>query len=160
MELKVRNSKDNEWGFVEGFKVWRWDNKGYVEATVGVTVDGNFTKPYVRRGGDFIPLSEIEETIGIDKYIKAKKPFYSLLKDCFVVKVRVGMNFITGETDEERSSFEVYTANTRKPHTEDTLPMMKIREVPDKVTELMQVKLMPLLGECGGDREKFLRSRL
>lgn len=97
MELKVRNSKDNEWGFVEGFKVWRWDNKGYVEAVVGVTVDGNFTKPYVRRGGDFIPLSEIEESIGIDKYIKAKKPFYSLLKDCFVVRVRVGMNFLQGK---------------------------------------------------------------
>lgn len=160
MELKVRESKTNEWGFVEGFKKWNYLNKGYIEAVVGVTVSGSFTVPYVYRKDEFLPASVIDKEIGIDKYIKAKKPFYSLLSDGFVVKIRAGMDFITGELIENGSSFEVYTVNTRIGRKGDKVPMMRVREVPDNIVTLMNDKLIPELAKCGGDREIFLRLRM
>ena len=158
MELKIKKSKDNKWGFVETFKVWRYLNPvGYVEAVVGVSYDGKFTKPYVFRGEEFIPLQEINEEMGIEKYIKAKKPFYSLLTDGFVAKVRVYINFETGEYIEDKSSYVVYSVVGSK--DEKVAFTKRLREVPSKVDDCMK-KLMKELSSNAENREKFLSSRL
>jgi hypothetical protein len=159
MEIKVKESKNNEWGFVESFKEWNYFGKGYIEVVTGVTNSGDYTEPYVYRKNEFVPLSVIDDEIGIDKYIKAKKPFYTLLSDGFIVKIRAGLDFTNGEILHEKSAFEVYTVNSRIGRKDNMVPMMRIREVPESVVDLMWNKLIPELSKCLGNREEFLRDR-
>lgn len=160
MELKVKLDKNSKWGFVESFKQWNYMNKGYIEVIVGVTVEGNFTIPYVYRKGEYIPLSTIEKEMGIEKYIKAKKPFYSLMSDGFVVRLRSRVDFGKKEYLPEESDFDVYSINSRMGKKGDLVPMIRVREVPENITTLMNEKLLPELAKCFGDRAVFLRSRL
>lgn len=160
MELKVKLDKNNKWGFVESFKQWNYMNKGYVEVIVGVTVEGNFTTPYVYRKGEYIPLRVIEEEMGIEKYIKAKKPFYSLMSDGFVVRLRSRVDFEKKEYLPEDSDFDVYSINTRMGKKGDMVPMIRVREIPENINTLMTEKLLPELAKCFGDRTVFLRSRI
>lgn len=158
MELKIKKSRDNKWGFVEAFKKWKYLNPvGYIEVVVGVDTKGQFTKPYVFRGEEFVSLKSINEEMGIEKYINAKKPFYSLLEDCFVAKLRVYVNFDTGEYIEEKSTYDVYSVVG---FDGDKVGFTKrIREVPEAIDTCMK-KLMKELSESYNSREEFLLKRL
>lgn len=159
MDVKVKGSKTNNWGFVEKYRKYSYLGKGYIEAIVGVTFDKRMTEPYVFKGEEFIPLRDIIGTVGIDKYIKAKKPFYSLLKDGFLVKLVANVDFEEGKYISEKSTFEVFSLNSVVPSKEGTLKFKTLLEVPEPVKELMK-DMLQVLGESMGDREKFLLARI
>lgn len=157
MNLKVKKSKTNEWGFVESYRVYEPVGRGYIEAIVGITADGKFTKPYIYRGEEFIPLEEVDKEVSVSKYIKAKKPFYSKLADCFVVKMRASVYIYDKKYYKDSSSFEVYTFNELS-SLGDTVSFKKVLNVPEAINVIME-GLLRELGESFGDREKFLRGR-
>lgn len=159
LRVKARKSKYNEWGFLEKYKTYRYYETGYVEALTAVTTDKKLAPVYVFRGDDFIPLEEIADTVGIDKYIKAKKPFYSKIKEGFLVVLKAQVNFVTGEYFPEKSTFEVYTLSGMPLDVSKGLPFNKVLDVPKEFRDVVEEPLR-ILGESLGDREKFLRSRL
>ena len=75
MKLKIKSDINGNFGFVEEFKPYVYDTKA---VTVKMIVDaGNkMSEPYVMRGGRFIPAKQIEVEMGIDKYVRSKKPSY------------------------------------------------------------------------------------
>lgn len=160
MKLTIRKSKDDKWGFVETYSSYSYLLKGSITVTVGVTVDGTLTKPYVLRGEEFIPLSQIEEEMGIEKYIKAKKPFYSLLSDGFIVQLKVGLDFRTGEYLPDKSCYTVYKVTDKKVISpiECELSLVRILDTTDKLNELME-NLGKEIASYKGDRATFLRAR-
>lgn len=160
MKLTIRKSKDDKWGFVETYSSYSYLLKGSITVTVGVTVDGTLTKPYVLRGEEFIPLSQIEEEMGIEKYIKAKKPFYSLLSDGFIVQLKVGLDFRTGEYLPDKSCYTVYKVTDKKVISpiECELSLVRILDTTDKLNELME-NLGREVASYKGDRATFLRAR-
>lgn len=161
MKVTIRKSKNDEWGFVESYSSYKYLNKGSITTLVGVSVDGTLTKPYVLRGEEFIPLSQIDEEMGIDKYIKAKKPFYSLLTDGFLVQLKVGLDFSTGEYLPEKSCYIVYKIAGKKVISpiECELNLVRLLETTDKINDLM-VSLSKEIASYKGDKELFLRKRM
>lgn len=166
LNLKVRISEDGQWGFVEKYRNYSYPSHEYVEAVVGVSADGTFVKPYILKDDKFYPAKVIEDEMGIKKYLNAKKPFYSLFSDGFVVKIRAGLSITKDGCTyvPERSYFTAYTPvrNSISGEPEmvgDYLVMMKIKEVTDILSSKMEV-LMRQLGESSWDREKFLKGRM
>lgn len=161
MKLTIRKSKDDKWGFVETYSVYSYLNKGSVTVTVGVTVDGTLTKPYVLRGEEFIPLSQIDEEMGIEKYIKAKKPFYSLLSDGFIAQLKVGVDFLTGEYLPDKSCYTIYKIANKKvvSPVECELSLVRLLDTTDKLNDLM-ISLSNEIATYKKDKELFLRKRL
>lgn len=161
MDITVRKSEDNIWGFVETFTTYQTIEEGNIKCTLSITPEGKFSTPYVLRDGVFIPLKQIEEEMGIDKYIKAKKPFYSLLNDGFIVFMKCGLNYVSHTYIPEKSAFTVYKVGSKSVESpsKGTLHLVSLLEVPDNVTELLHHLASELI-KCNGDREKFLRSRI
>lgn len=160
MVIHVRRSKDNAWGFPETFKKYSYEGIGYVEVLAVVNPMGELSEPYVFRGEQFIPASQIDEEMGIEKYIKAKKPFYCLLSDGFIVSIRAGVNFITGEFLPEKTSYTVYNVRSTSYTSINagTIQLMSILELPENVKELLD-GLSKKVADCGGDRIAYLKSR-
>lgn len=164
MKLTVRMSdKSPKWGYVEKFDVYRYDNEGFITVITGLHVIGpgeaTLTQPYVLRGGEFIPLNVIEEEMGIAKYIKAKKPFYSLIEDGYVIQLKVRLNFETGEYIPKKSILEVYTPEIKNCGVLDgTMFLRRILSHPPKLKELLH-SLAAEVATCKGDKEVFLKSR-
>lgn len=160
MVIKVRRSKDNVWGFPETFKSYIYDGMGYVEVSAVVTPTGELSSPYVYRGEQFIPASQIDEEMGIEKYIKAKKPFYSLLNDGFIVTIRAGVDFINKKFLPEKTSYSVY--NIGKISNNDInfgeIQLVGILELPENVRNLLD-KLSEQVAKCNGDRVAYLKGR-
>lgn len=159
MDLNIKKGESNIWGFAETFQIYRYDDKGTITVTLVVSHEGRLSNPYVFRGGDFVPASQIHEEMGIQKYLKAKKPFYSRLSDGFIVKLRVGTNFLTGEYIPETSVHDVFEiSKTSVQVNSGKLTVRRLLEIPDKVKELME-ELSKEVAKCKGDRETFLISR-
>lgn len=161
MDVVIRKSMDNVWCFVEEFSVYRYIDKGSITVTVVVSPEGKLATPYIYRGEKFIPLSVIEEEMGIEKYINAKKPFYSNLADGFIAKIKVGLNFVTGEFLPEKSVYTIYSIGKTfdmKP-SQGKLQLIRVLNIPEQVHELM-LNLSKEIASCGGDRAKYLRSRM
>lgn len=161
MKVTIRKSKNNEWGFVEGYSQYRYLGKGSITVTVGITVDGKMTIPYILRGEEFIPLKQIDEEMGIDKYIKAKKPFYSLLSDGFIAQLKVGLDYETGEYLPDKSCYNVYKIVGKKVISpiECELNLVRLLETTDKINDLM-ISLSREIASYKGDKELFLRERM
>lgn len=164
MEMIVRHGKDNQYGYVENFSIYAFGDTGNISMTIGVEiVDGKcqLKEPYVFRGGMFIPLSQIEEEMGIEKYIKAKKPFYCLLKGGFIVSLKIGTNFVTKEFIPDKSQYTIHVVSATKDvnEKESKLILNTVMEVPE-VLDKSILKLMEDIAPFGRDREAFLRSRL
>lgn len=161
MDIRVRCDKNNRWGFVEEYKVYDYLGKGSVNALVGVGFDRSMTEPYVFRGGSFIRLEEIDKEMGIEKYVKAKKPFYTLLKDGFIVKLDAKVDFINKEYFPEKSSYSVYTPLkiSKEGCSATKLVLMRVNEIPVEMDGSMRCLLQEVGGSMG-DRETFLRGRM
>lgn len=160
MLVKVRRDKNMEWGFLEKYSSYSYKGKGYVKALVGINIEKGCLSPvFVYKEEKFVPLSTIEETVGIDKYIKAKKPFYSKIKTGFIVELKASVNFVTKEYYPNESSFEVYTVNGPLNTSTGQMPFKKVLDVPLQFRRVVEGPLR-LLGESFGDRSEFLRSRL
>lgn len=159
MIVKARRSKGNEWGFLEKYETYQYYDKGHIKALTSVTVNGELAPVYAFRGEDFIPLKDIDEEVGISRYIKAKKPFYSKIREGFVVVLTAKVDFKNKIYIPEESTYELYTLNGAPGDISKGLPFKKVLDVPKEFIDIVQEPLRQL-GESFGDREAFLRSRL
>lgn len=159
MVIKARCSKNKEWGFLEKYEAYQYWKRGYVKALTSVTIDKELAPAYVYRGGEFIPLEKIDNEVGIDKYIKAKKPFYSKIKEGFIVVLKADVDFVNRVYYPESSSYEIYVLNGNLVPNSDSLPFKKVLDVPKEFDEVVKEPLR-ILGESFGNREKFLRDRM
>ena len=161
MLLKIRKSKDNVWGFPESFSVYNYEGVGYIKILGVITPMGTLAQPYVFRAETFIPASVIEEEMGIEKYLKAKKPFYCLLSDGFIAEIRTGVDFVNNKYLPEKSSFNIYmVARSSEASINDgAIQLINVLEIPEKVTLLMS-RISEGIAASGGDRATFLRSRM
>lgn len=159
MLLKAKCSNSRKWGFVERYDVYRYFGKGYIRALVSVSLEGVLSPVYVFRGGEFIPLGVIDGEVGIDRYIRAKKPFYSLLSSGFVVELRAEVDFVSRVYYPDKSSYGVYVMNGNPGNLEKGLPFKKVLDVPKEFDRIVEEPLR-ILGESFGDREVFLRGRI
>lgn len=159
MKVKIKKNKNGEWAMVETFQVYRYGNSGAITITGIVNTIGELTGSYVYRKEDFIPASQIEEEMGIEKYLNAKKPFYMKLSDGFVVKVRAAMDFSTRVCDFSKSSCELYKVIGKEMGvTTGQLTLIRILEIPETLSEL-QTKLIKDVAECNGNRLEYIKSR-
>ena len=167
MELIVRRGDTGKFGFVETFGRYRYLNCGSISMTIGIEHDEDgqsfkLVAPHVWRAGAFVPLAQIEEEMGISKYVRAKKPFYSVLeKGGYIVTLKVGVDYLTGTYLKDKSSYVIYTirdvikANDR----DDMLKLVSILNVPEVVDKNIH-SLMEKIASTKGDREAFLKSRI
>ena len=162
MDVTIRRSEDGKWGFVESFSVYRYGGKGVINVLLAVTAEGRIAPSYVMRGGKFIPADAIDVEMGIDKYIKAKKPFYTLLSDGFIANVKAGFNTTSGEFLPEKTSFSIFKFNSNPDSvgiSEGVLSLRKIHESSEQLETLMY-KIARQVSLCKGDRRIYLLSRL
>lgn len=161
MDLTIRRG-GNMWGFVEGFKPYRFGDTGSITVTVGVTDKGEFTKPYFLRGGVFSPLSDLEKEgeVGLSAYMKAKKPIYSLLSDGFIITLKCYLDYTKGEFIKEKSKYDIYSIvkTTAVNANESKISTVRVMEIPEELDKLA-ISLMEKVLQTGTDREAFLRSR-
>lgn len=161
MDVTIRRSSDNEWGFVESFSVYRYSGKGIINVTLAVTSDGRIAPAYVMRGNKFISVDEIDKEMGIEKYIKAKKPFYTMLSDGFIANVKSGFNTANGEFLKEKTSFSIFRFADQSEIgiNEGNLRLREIHETSEQLNDLMY-KIARQVSLCRGDRRIYLLSRL
>jgi len=170
MEVVIRKSKDDKWGFVESFNVYKYAGCGSISVTVGISPEGKLVVPYVFRGEEFIPAQVIDEEMGIEKYIKAKKPFYSNLSDGFVATIKAGVNFETGAFIPETTNYIAYKVSERErvnqiSQREYSLKLQRLLEIPESVDTLM-TELAKQIASCaekefnkGKMRSNFIKMR-
>lgn len=160
MILKIKPSgKDGVWGFVEEFKTYLYDDTGYVKVLVGIDKSFNFSKPYVYRKNDFVLASGIDKEMGIEKYIKAKKPFYSMLSDGIIAEIRAGLNYKTGEFLPNKTDYTIHKPlETMEVNGRLVIKTSAVKEFTPELNEFMML-MAKKVSECGGDRDVFLRSR-
>ena len=160
MRLKLKCSEDN-FGFVEVYKPYSY-TVGAVTIMAVAEAGGGFAEPFVYRGGEFIPASQIEEEMGISKYIRAKKPFYSLLgTGNVIVEMRVSFDLHTHEYLD--STYKLYgIVKDSLVSDKDGNWSVELRRYtsssPD--LEMWLMELAKKTAKFGSDREAFLKSRL
>lgn len=164
MKLKLKCSEDGEaFGFVEIFKPYSYTT-GAISIRAVAEAGGNFSEPFVYRGGEFISLKQIDEEMGIAKYIKAKKPFYSLLGTGNVIlDMRAVFDIKTREYIPSKSSFNLYgVVKDSLFQDENDDWYVELRRYSSRTPELdgWLHRLAKKSTRFGYDREKFLMSRL
>lgn len=161
MDITIRKDDKENWGFVESFSTYSYDGKGSISVVMAITTEGKIAPPYVLRGNQFISADVIDREMGIEKYIKAKKPFYTLLSDGFIASVKAGLNFSTGEFLPDKTSYSIYKI-ANKPEVsinEGKVHLRKIHETSDTLDDLM-IRIARQVSLCKGDRRVYLLSRL
>ena len=145
MLIKLRKDNADRWCFVEKHGVYNY--KGDCNVT---HVFDLFSEPLIFKGGFFQDLDAIKD-IGVERYLKAKKPFYSKLDDnSCVVEIKVKYKGVEKELDS-------YSVALLKPLTtnKDKLIVQKIgsneRKLPEEYLELFK--------NCKDDRQLFLEGR-
>ena len=108
MKLKLRCAEDGKFGFVETFLPYNY-KLGAVRIISLVKVGQGLAEPYIFRKGLFEPASVIDGEMGIDRYIKAKKPFYSVLgTGNAIIEARIAYERNNGELAEKNSHYSLY----------------------------------------------------
>ena len=160
MKLVIRKGNDKGWGFVEKYQTSGANKNLYVKVIVGISPEGKMVEPYAFRGKEFISLRQIEEEVGIDKYIVAKKPFYSLLSDGFIASITTCFNYETGEIIDKKSTYTVYESESWvvTSDTEGELSLRSIIKVPEAVDTIKEIQ--KTIAETRGNREEFFKERL
>lgn len=159
MEVNIKKDDNDRWGYVEQYSVYRTLETGNIKVVLSVSPEGKLSEPFVYRGGVFIPARQIDEEMGIEKYIRAKKPFYSLISDGFIVSIKAGWNFMTEEFLEDKSDFVIYhVSGKRIEENSGVLKLTRVLEIPDSLKDLMWEKCKEI-AESDGDRVQLLRSR-
>ena len=158
MEVRVRRSeKSGNWGVIENFKSWRYKGKGYVEVLAGVDVNtGKFVMPYVYKGHEFISADKIHNEVGIDRYVAAKKPFFTVIDNAIFMNIRVSVNYMTNTIDIESAEFKAYIPELV---VSETAIVCKKVQIP-AVVEGNRENLISMVGNSFGDRTKFMVNRL
>ena len=162
MKITLRCDDDNHLGFVEGYSHYFYDERR-VTALGLATVGGYFSEPYVFRGGKFIPAAQIEEEMGIEKYLKAKKPIYSLIgTGNVIVQAKISMSMQDNSYIPEKSSYTLYFLDKNslvpKGVGEWSANLKRLTTMNDTLQSWLH-KLGEAFVKNGNDRGLFLRSR-
>lgn len=163
MKLELRCDKNNRLGFVEKYSPYFYDDRR-ISVLSMCDVGGYFSEPYIYRGDEFIPASQIDEEMGIAKYIKAKKPFYSVIgTGNIILDAKISMSLGTPSVYiPEKSLYSLYYLD------KDSLKRTGERswEVQCKRLSSMNITIEGWLQTIGerfvkyeGNRESFLKSR-
>lgn len=161
MDVTIRMDKNGVWGFVESFSKYQTIDTGNIKVVVGVTPQGELATPYIYREEQFIPLKQVDEEMGIIKYIKAKKPFYCNLSEGFIAFIKAGVNYTEKKFLPETTDFIIYSVAGKEfeSPTKGILHLKRVLDVPENLKTLM-MKLAEEVSKCYGDREAFLKSRI
>jgi len=161
MDVSIKKDGNDVWGFVESFSKYQTIDTGNIKVVVGISPKGELATPYVFRDDKFIPLQQIDDEMGIIKYIKAKKPFYCKLSEGFIAFIKAGVNYTEKKFLPESTDFIIYTVAGKELEAPNkgTLHLRRVLDVPENLKELM-MKLAEDVSKCYGDREAFLRSRM
>lgn len=163
MKLILKSDRNNRLGFVEKYEHYFYKDRR-VTVLCMADVGGYFSEPYVLRGDEFIPAAQIEEEMGIEKYIKAKKPFYSVIgTGNIIISAKVSMTL--GEKKEYipgKSTYGLYflDKNSLKSigNGEWSANLKRVATTNEQIEAWLQ-KLGWQFVLCGNDRELFLKSR-
>lgn len=164
MFIDLKADDQGNFAFVEKYKPYRYTH-GSIKLLMLVDAGVGMVEPVVFRGNSFIPISQIEKEMGIDKYIKAKKPFYSMLGNGnLIVNMNVAFDLSTGEFIKDKTYYQAYTI------VKDSLRFNKGKDAWSVNTRMLRSsspeldswfeKLSEDIAKTGFDREKFLKSRI
>lgn len=163
MKITLRSDKHNRLGFVEKYSHYFYEDRR-VTVLCMADMGGYFSEPYVLRGDEFIPASQIDEEMGLEKYLKAKKPFYSVIgTGNIVILAKISMT-LNGEKEyiPEKSVYGLYflDKNSLKPlgNGRWEANLKKVSIVNEQIEAWMQ-NLGYQFVKCGNDRGLFLKSR-
>ena len=161
LSLKA-DSSCQKFGFVETWKPYSYDT-GAVTIMAVVNAGEYVAEPYIFRGGNFEPAELIDSEIGIEKYIKAKKPFYSLLgTGNLIVEMRVCFSLKDNSYIPEKSSYILYgvvkDSLVYSEKTGWTVKLKRLTSVNEKVQEWLNTMGIRI-ASYGADRGLFLKSR-
>lgn len=156
MKLKIRpNESRTEWGLIEDYGYYWYG--GEWQTTLCIAAGGVPVEPHLLIGGDFVPVSERLEAISIERYLKAKKPVFSLLGKGLIVKLTCPAKK-GGGVEEGSGSFSLWLPKDVKTE-EGILVCERAKEVPELVTSSMEGVLADFK-RTAGDRAGWLTSRV
>lgn len=162
MKIALRSDKHGNLGFVEKYKRYTYRDNS-ISIMCMADAGGYIAEPYVLRGDEFIPVKQIKEEMGIDKYINAKKPFYSLLGTGNVIlSAKIAMSF-DNKYLPEKSSYHLYILNREslvQTGSGRWEASTKLLTVGNAQIEKWLHDVAMRFTECGTDREVFLQSRI
>lgn len=163
MKIKLKCDKNNRLGFVEKYTQYFYEDRQI--SVLGMANVGNyFSEPYVFRGEEFIPAAQIEDEIGIEKYVRAKKPFYSVIgTGNIIVSAKISMSLDKPSIYiPEKSMFNLYYLDkdsiVQKSNTEWEAKLRRLSATNESLEKWFK-SLGEKFVESGNDRELFLKSR-
>lgn len=163
MVLSLKTDKNcQRFGFVETWKTYSYDT-GAVTIMAVVNAGKYVAEPYIYRGGSFVSAEVIDSEMGVEKYVKAKKPFYSLLgTGNLIVEMRVCYDLKTKAYIPEKSNYILYgVVKDTLSYTEEKgwiVQLKRITSVNDQVQEWLNT-MGARIAACGADRKMFLKTR-
>lgn len=163
MKIQLRSDKHNRLGFVEKYNHYFYEDRRVTVFGLA-DVGGYFSEPYVLRGDEFIPASQIEEEMGLEKYLKAKKPFYSVIgTGNIVVLAKISMTLGDNKVYiPEKSTYGLYFLDKNSLKCtgsgEWEANLKKVSATNEQIEAWLQ-NLGESFVKCGNDRGLFLRSR-
>ena len=164
MVLELKCDEEGRFGFVEKYKPYAYDTgavKIMAIATVGK--EGYLSAPYVYRRGSFELAKDIDDEMGIAKYLKAKKPFYSVLgTGNVIIEMRVAFDMKKKEYIKNKSSYSIFVIDKDSlACSKEGIWTVNIRRMTSNVPELESWvdSVARKVAMYGSDREQFLKSR-
>jgi len=162
VRLKLRCSDDNKFGFVEKYETYAFKT-GAVKIRAIANAGGYFAEPYIYRKGEFVPASKIDEEMGIFRYIRAKKPMYSVIGTGNVIlDIRVAYDLKTFSIISDKSYFNVYGVVKDSLSCENDewyIDIRKLTSTNDDIEKWLNA-LGKKLALMGCDKKDFLKSRM
>lgn len=143
MILTLRKDNAERWGIVEKHNVYEY--KGITNVT---HIFNLFSEPKVYKGGFFQSLTNIDESVGTEGYIRAKKPFYSMLdKSSCLVELKAKYQA------EELIATELFLLKPLAMNGKELITQRISQNIP------LPNHLISILKTCITDRAKFLDGR-
>lgn len=164
MNLRLRKDKHDTFGFVESFKTYRYLNTGTISIMVMATPGRPLSDVYVYRGDEYLPLGVIDKEMGLDKYITAKKPFYSILSSgVLILDAKIGINYDALQYVKDKSTYKMYTpipnSIIRANGNEYVLGLRRLTSMSDALENWLD-QIGQQVAKHGCNRYEFLKERL
>lgn len=167
MNIDLRVDRNGNFAFVETFKVYEYRGEGTIDVlAVPDTTMNRLPMPYVMRGETYIPSNVIEQEMGIEKYVVAKKPIYSLVTGDrpFIIRAKVGIRYDDNAYLKEKSTYNIYVRNPNvpiEPQAGDRY-LMRTRELlsRDEQIDAWLDSIGESIVKYGTNRAEFLKSRM
>lgn len=143
MILTLRKDNQGKWGIVEKHSIYEY--RGVTNVT---HIFNMFSEPMMYKGGVFQSLSNISENVGTFGYVKAKKPFYSVLdKNACLVELKAKYK------EGVLISTDLFLLKPLAMNGDELVVQRVNQDIP------LPSHLMGILKDCEKDRVKFLDGR-